>query len=259
MMGRNGGSCIPPLGPLRFALEHIGRDGEDWKWRSAGRLKEGVEGMRSLTGLPSLLPGVEMVKLRFDGRLFGGVGGLMKRGEGGAELVFSLGAAATGAGVCPRRLLSDDAVLIPKFFKFRGFFAGVVGRCSSKNVLGDESPETGSVLRDRKSATNEGVTVLARGDSGDTPGEGSVTDDESMVEMVVVGELSEEAVELLSRLSWWRWKEEKGAPVFALPLVCGRTMLEPFTNAWPWRIDWRGSAPNTAPNEGIGMDERALV
>jgi hypothetical protein len=39
------------------------------------------------------------------------------------------------------------------------------------------------------------------GDSGEGPGEGSVTDDESIVEIVVVGELSDEAVELLSRLS----------------------------------------------------------
>lgn len=44
---------------------------------------------------------------------------------------------------------------------------------------------------------------MATGDSGDTPGDGSVTEDESMVEMVVVGELSEEAVDVLSRLSRW--------------------------------------------------------
>jgi hypothetical protein len=40
------------------------------------------------------------------------------------------------------------------------------------------------------------------GDSGDGPGEGSVTEEESMVEMVVVGELSEDSdanVEVLSR------------------------------------------------------------
>jgi hypothetical protein len=94
-------------------------------------------------------------------------------------------------------------VLIPRFLRFRGFLAGVVGRCNSKNVL-DESPDGCSALLDLKSATNdEGASVLPRGDSGDTPGDGSVTDDESMVEMVVVGELSEEAVELLSRLSLW--------------------------------------------------------
>jgi hypothetical protein len=93
-------------------------------------------------------------------------------------------------------------VLMPRFLRFRGFFAGVVGRCSSKKALGDASADGGSVLRDLKSATNDnGAAVFARGDSGDTPGDGSVTDDESMVEMVVVGELSEEVVELLSRLS----------------------------------------------------------
>lgn len=186
--------------------------------------------MRSLTGFVSLLPGVAIVRLRFDGRLLGGVGGLMNSGEGGAELVFSWGTTAMGAGAWPRRLPSDDAVLMPRFFRFRGFLAGVVGLCNSKKALGDASPAMGSVLRDRKSATKEqGVIVLAKGDSGDTPGEGSVTDDESMVEMVVVGELSDEAVELLSRLSRWRWKEEKGAPVFVFPLVCGRATFAPFT------------------------------
>jgi len=221
---------MPPLGPLRFALEQSGRAGEDWKWRNVGRSEDGVEGMRSLTGFVSLLAGVAMVRLRFDGRLLGGVGGLINSGEGGAELVFSSEATAIEAGPWLRRLPSEDAVLMPKFFKFRGFLAGVVGRCSSKKVVAEASPETGSVLRDRKSATKEqGVTVFAKGDSGDTAGEGSVTEDESMVEMVVVGELSEEAVELLSRLSWWRWKEANGAPVFVFPLVCGRAAFAPFT------------------------------
>lgn len=169
--------------------------------------------MTSRVGLFSVLPGVDMVRLRFDGRLFGGVGGLMKSGDGGAELFFSLGTTATGAGVCPRRLVSEVVVLIPRFFRFRAFFAGVVGLCSSKKALGDESPGLVSGLRDRKSATKEDeAAVLANGDSGDAPGEGSVTDEESMVEMVVVGELSDEAVELLSRLSVCMWKEEKAAP-----------------------------------------------
>ena len=123
-------------------------------------MKDGVEGISSRTGLLSLLPGVEIVKLKFDGRRLGGVGGLINNGDGGAELFFSFGATAMGAGVCARKLLSEYAVLIPRFLRFRGFFAGVVGRCSSKK------------------------------------------DDESMVEMVVVGELSEEPVDVLSRLSW---------------------------------------------------------
>lgn len=191
---------MPPKG---FTLgEHSGREGDDWKWRRGGRLKEGVEGMSSRTGLLSVLPGVDIVRLRFEGLRLGGVGGLMNNGDGGAELFFSFGATAMGAGVCARRLLSDDVVLIPRFLRLRGFFAGVVGRCSSKKVPDDESPDGWSVLLDLKSATNdEGARVLPSGDSGETPGDGSVTDEESMVDMVVVGELSEEAVELLSLLS----------------------------------------------------------
>lgn len=94
-IGRNAGNFIPPAGATLG--EHNGRDGDDWKWRRAGLLREGVEGITSLVGLLSLMPGVAIVKLRFDGRLRGGVGGLMKRGDGGAELFFSLLAAAAGA------------------------------------------------------------------------------------------------------------------------------------------------------------------
>lgn len=104
-------------------------------------------------------------------------------------------------------------MLIPKFFRFRAFFAGVVGLCSSKKALGEESPGLVSGLRDRKSATkDDAAAVLAKGDSGEGPGDGSVTEEESMVDMVVVGELSEEAVELLSRLSVCMWKDEKVVP-----------------------------------------------
>jgi hypothetical protein len=55
--------------------------------------------MSRRAGLFSVLPGVEIVKLRLEGRLFGGVGGLMNSGEGGAELFFSLLATKAGAGV----------------------------------------------------------------------------------------------------------------------------------------------------------------
>jgi hypothetical protein len=88
---------MPLDGPIPD--EHNGNDGDDWKWRNAGRLKDGVEGMRSRAGLLSLLPGVDIVRLRFDGRLFGGVGGLMKSGDGGSELFLSLLTTAGGAGV----------------------------------------------------------------------------------------------------------------------------------------------------------------
>jgi hypothetical protein len=192
---------------------HSGRDGDDWKWRNAGRLKDGVEGITSRAGLFSVVPGDPIVRLRLDGRLLGGVGGLMKRGEGGAELFLSLLTRPIGAGLWPRRLVSDVVVLMPRFFRFRAFFAGVVGLCNSKKAVDDDSAWLVSGRRERKSATNEDeAAVLASGDSGDAPGEGSVTDEESMVEMVVVGELSDEAVELLSRLSVCMWKEEKAAP-----------------------------------------------
>jgi hypothetical protein len=210
--GRSAGNDIPLGGPRLGA--HSGRDGDDWKWRNAGRLKDGVEGITSRVGMFSVLPGVPIVRLKFDGRLLGGVGGLMKSGEGGAELFLSLLTNPNGAGLWPRRLVREVVVLMPRFFKFRAFFAGVVGLCSSKKALGDESAGLVSGLRERKSATNEDdAAVLARGDSGETPGEGSVTDEESMVEMVVVGELSDEAVELLSRLSVCMWKEEKATPL----------------------------------------------
>jgi hypothetical protein len=201
-----------PLGGPKLGA-HSGSDGDDWKWRNAGRLKEGVEGITSRAGLVSVLPGEPIVRLRFDGRLLGGVGGLMKSGEGGAELFRSLVTSPTGAGLLPRRLVREVVVLMPRFFRFRAFFAGVVGLASSKKLLGEESAGLVSGLRERKSATNEDdAAVLASGDSGDGPGDGSVTDDESMVEMVVVGELSDDAVELLSRLSVCMWKDEKAAP-----------------------------------------------
>jgi hypothetical protein len=127
----------------------------------------------------------------------------MKDGDVGAEVFLSLftrsGSEPVGAA---RRLLSDVDVLMPRFFRFLGFFAGVVGLCSSKNVFGEESDELVSVLRDRKSATKDEGVALAIGDSGDGPGEGSVTEDESMVDIVVVGELSDDSdanVEVLSR------------------------------------------------------------
>lgn len=217
----------------------------------------------SLMGLFSLLPGVEMVKLRFDGRRLGGVGGFMNKGDGGAELFFSFFSTAGSDAVgFNRRLPSEDDVLMPRFFRFRGFLAGVVGLASSKNVLGEASWEPASVRRERKSATKEAVAGLAMGDSGDGPGEGSVTDDESMVDMVVVGELSDEAVDVLSPLSRWMWKAEKGT-LWGSPLEVGRVKAPCALGASPsglglrWLL--RASSPNTDPNEGSGANVRGLV
>lgn len=69
-------------------------------------------------------------------------------------------------------------------------------------MFGDKSDDPWSVRRERKSATNEEGAAFAMGDSGEGPGDGSVTDEESMVDIVVVGELSDESdarVEVLSR------------------------------------------------------------
>ena len=215
--------------------------------------------MTSLVGLLSLIPGVAIVRLRLEGRLRGGVGGLMKRGDGGAELFFSLSARAAGAaGAWARRLVREVVVLIPRFFRFRAFFAGVVGRASSKKLFLDDTPSDVSGLRALKSAAKEWFVILGMGDSGEGPGEGSVTEEESMVDMVVVGELSEEAVELESRESWWLWKDEKGAPciVFVVEVRCATLLpcrvLGSRSDVWECpRVC--GSAPKTAPNEGMGM------
>ena len=98
-IGRRAGNFMPPLGATLG--EHNGNDGDDWKCRNVGLLRDGVEGMTSRVGLLSLIPGVAIVRLRFDGRLRGGVGGLMKRGDGGAELFFS---ASAGAGAAAAAL-----------------------------------------------------------------------------------------------------------------------------------------------------------
>jgi hypothetical protein len=135
-----------------------------------------------------------MVKLRLLGRLLGGVGGLMNDGDVGADVFFSffVSMGKVDVGFC-RRLPSELAVLIPRFFRFRGFFAGVVGRASSKKVVGELSKELFSVRLDRKSGTKDEGAVLATGDSGEGPGEGSVTEFESMVDIVVVGLESEDS------------------------------------------------------------------
>lgn len=146
-------------------------------------------------------------------------------------------------------------VLMPRFFRFRAFFAGVVGRCNSKKLLVPIVPSAVSGLRARKSAAKEWFVILGMGDSGEGPGEGSVTEDESMVDIVVVGELSEEAVELLSRESWWLWKDEKGAPCIVFPLEVRCATLLPCTVLSEVWVSRRlcGSPPKTAPNEGMGM------
>jgi hypothetical protein len=185
----------------------------------------------------------------------------MNDGDAGAEVFPSLGAidgtVALGAGA--RRLFNDVDVLMPRFFRFRGFFAGVVGLASSKKVLGEDSPEPLSALRDLKSATKDVFNALATGDSGEGPGDGSVTEDESMVEMVVVGELSEDSEASVDVLSRWIWKAEKAAlgRLRMFPLDAGRVIAPPCELV----LRWCGislipllfaSSPKTDMKVGIG-------
>lgn len=187
----------------------------------------------------------------------------MNDGDVGAEGFFSFTANAGREPVrFERRLPSELDVLIPRFFKFRAFLAGVVGLCNSKKVFGEFSDEPLSALRDLKSGTNEEGVVLAMGDSGEGPGEGSVTEDESMVEIVVVGELSDDSDASVDVLSRWTWKAEKWEfevfePLGMFPLEAGRPMVLPLALV-PLRSDrpfipvLLTSSPKTDMNEGIG-------
>ena len=79
-----------------------------------------------------------------------------------------------------------------------------------------------------------------------------------MVEMVVVGELSDDVVELESRESWWLWKDEKAGPcnVFPLEVRCATWLPCAVLGSLPDVCVCPmlcGSPPKTAPNEGMGM------
>ena len=155
-------------------------------------------------------------------------------------------------------------MLIPRFFKFLGFFAGVVGLCNSKKVTGEDSDELFSVLRERKSATKEEGATLAMGDSGEGPGDGSVTDEESMVEMVVVGDESDDSdasVDVESRCTWKAAKSplDEFEPWGMCPLEAGRVIwlpweLMPLRSEKPFVPVVLTSSPKTDMNEGMGMD-----
>jgi len=86
-----------------------------------------------------------------------------------------------------------------RFFKFRAFFAGVAGRCISKN--GSVLDRSGGLKRLPSPIVDRGEMCDA-GVSGEVPGDDSDMEEESMVETVVVGEESEDSeadVEVLFR------------------------------------------------------------
>lgn len=167
-----------------------------------GLFRDGVGGIESVGSGP--LPPVCSVKARLLGLRLGGVGGFTKEGDDGADDDgggFCTGRAAVFA-VRPR--LREEEVLTAKFFRLRGFFAGVVGRWSSKNCPSEEPALALSltVFLGRKSGENDEGDAFAAGEAGEGPGEGSVSEDPSIVEMVVVGDESvdsEAEVDVLPR------------------------------------------------------------
>jgi len=83
--------------------------------------------MTNRMGLLSV-PGVWMVKPRLLGFLLGGVGGLTKEGEPGAENVDSFFTSGKDAEEAARPVFNKLDVFTARFFRFLGFLAGVVGR-----------------------------------------------------------------------------------------------------------------------------------
>jgi hypothetical protein len=134
----------------------------------------------------------------------GGVGGLTNDGDVGAETRSNGLGGENGAVLMalPREYVPE--VLTARFFRFLAFFAGVGGRCISKKVDAITCSVlalSGDLNREESMAKALG-DMAAAGDSGDGPGDGSVMDEESNVETVVVGEDSvdsEAEVEVLSR------------------------------------------------------------
>ena len=100
-------------------------------------------------------------------------------------------------------------MLTARFFRLRGFLAGVVGRWSSN--MGGSSGSVCARLSNLKRelslvAADSGEMLDEAGVSGDVLGDDSVIEAESTVEMVVVGDDSGESdaeVDVLSR-GWWK-------------------------------------------------------
>lgn len=207
-----GGNCMPPSGAALG--ENTDKEGDDWKCRRVlGRLKAGVEGATSdefdSDRLVVPRPGVEIMSPSLLDFRFGGLGGTINEGDAGAEIgcedstteaveMASLGSCAPG--------LVDVDMFRERFFMFRTFLPGDSGRVRPGRVrseLGGGSipPFWGDWPVDLKDRKDVGG-VIETADSGDELGEGSVTDEESSVEIVVVGDESvdsEFTVEVLSR------------------------------------------------------------
>jgi len=220
-----------------------------------GRASDGVGGIARRVAL--LLPGVLMVRPMLASFRRGGVGGFTKEGEDGAEVCSgaTAGGGAKGADMMARPRLYALVVFTARFFRFRGFFAEVFGRCMSKKGVwpGSVIVRSGGLKRAVSMACVRGEVLLA-GDSGEGPGDGSVMEDESRVEMVVVGDESEDSDVDVEMLSCCWWKTAKGGLI-----VVARSLLDrSFSVAEAWRsasssnsllVD---SSSKTVIKDGIG-------
>lgn len=130
-----------------------------------------------------------MVKPKLLGFRRGGGGGLTKDGE-------RTGAVASG-WIWSGRLVVDAArgpcleVLTARFLRFRPFLGGGCF-CSSKYGAVLSSAVRGLSMPTAK--------VVGGGDSGDDPGDGSVAEESSTVETVLIGEDSFEPVVFVESL-----------------------------------------------------------
>jgi len=145
-----------------------------------------------------------MVRDRLLGRFRGEFGGGFEKADliSGFTNSLSAGLVRDTDVLTERAVFELPVVFTARFFRFRGFLPGVKGLCSSKNEADCEFVLMSSDVRGRAGSTIIDTSwVFAVGDSGEEPGDISVTLESSFVEAVVVGDEpaeSEADVDVLS-------------------------------------------------------------
>lgn len=192
--------------------------------------------------LTPFFAGVTMVSERLLGRRLGGLGGRLKEGfavrmgaSSGADSLFSM--AMGNAVAAPRGLPRLPVVLTARFLRFRARLPGVNVRVfSSKN----EDDDCCGVLLISSAVCGRRTEVFAIGDSGDDPGDISVTLESSANDNVVVGDDpvdSEADVDVLP-LCWC------DCAVYGLYRLSGDMgkFLAILSSRWVTPSDWRPSS-----------------
>ncbi len=135
------------------------------------------------------MPGVNNVNPRLLGFRFCGVGGFTNVGDAKGTTPFRAGSGKLEVDEVAFPMVRE--VTTAKFLRFRPFFGGGCFCSSKKGRLSSE-------VRGRNIPA---VKFVGGGDSGEEPGDGSVALESSTVEMVVVGEDSDEPV-VMSLKEW---------------------------------------------------------